>query len=62
MDKTLEPLLREAAVLTEFAWLFRYPGDADEPTLEEADEALTLALEVYEEIVQRLPEDARPAR
>jgi HEPN domain-containing protein len=39
LQPDLEPLLREAAPLTEYAWKFRYPGEAEEPALEEADAA-----------------------
>ncbi|HVC32066.1 MAG TPA: HEPN domain-containing protein [Chloroflexota bacterium] len=31
-DATLESLVRRAAVLTEYAWRYRYPGDPDGPT------------------------------
>jgi HEPN domain-containing protein len=57
---SLEPLLRRAAVLTEYAWRFRYPGEPEEPPAEEADEALTLAREVYDAVLARLPRDVRP--
>ena len=56
IDNTLEDLLQRAAVLTEYAWKFRYPGEPEEPTSLEADEALALAKEVYEAILERLPE------
>ena len=59
-DKELEPLLRRAAVLTEYAWKFRYPGDPEEPGVQETDEALALAREVYEAILARLPQQAGP--
>lgn len=56
----LEPLLRRAAGLTDYAWKFRYPGEPDEPPREEAEGALTLAREVYDAILLRLPEEVRP--
>ena len=59
-DPSLEPLLRRASVLTDYAWKFRYPGEPDEPPREEAEEALALAREVYEAILARLPEEVRP--
>jgi len=59
-DPNLEPLLRRAAVLTDYAWRFRYPGEPEEPSREEAEEALALAREVYEAILARLPEEVRP--
>ena len=32
LDHNLEPLLRQAAPLTEYAWKFRYPGDPERPS------------------------------
>lgn len=60
LQPDIEPLLRRAAVLTEYAWKFRYPGDPDEPTQEEADEALAIAREVFDAILARLPKEIRP--
>jgi HEPN domain-containing protein len=40
----LDPLLRRAAALTDYAWKFRYPGTPYEPSREEAATALELAL------------------
>jgi HEPN domain-containing protein len=60
LDNTLEPILRRVAPLTEYAWKFRYPGDPEEPDIVEADQALNLAREVYEHILLRLPEEAKP--
>ncbi len=56
----LEPLLRKAAPLTEYAWKFRYPGDLEEPSTSEAREALALAREVLETIRSRLPAEVCP--
>lgn len=60
LDNTLEGLLQRAAVLTEYAWKFRYPGEPEEPTAQEADEALELAKQVYLAILERLPKDVKP--
>lgn len=60
IDPPLEPLLRRAAPLTEYAWRFRYPGTPGDPTEEEAYETLGLAREVYEAILALLPEEVRP--
>lgn len=60
LDRSLEPLLRRAATLTEYAWKFRYPGEPEEPPVEEADSALALAREVFDAILARLPEEVRP--
>ena len=56
----MEQLLKRAAPLTEYAWKFRYPGDLDEPAIEEADEAIEIAREVYKAILHRLPEETNP--
>lgn len=59
-DPTLETLLRQAAPLTEYAWRFRYPGDPEQPGEEEARAALSVANQVYEAILSRLPSEVRP--
>jgi HEPN domain-containing protein len=46
IDQSLEPLLRRAAPLTEYAWKFRYPGDPEQATRKEAEDALATASEV----------------
>lgn len=61
IDPSLEPLLRRAAPLTEYAWKFRYPGDLEEPPAEEAESALAMAREVFDSVLSRLPSDLRPA-
>jgi len=59
-DPTLKVLIDRAAPLTEYAWKFRYPGEPEEPSSQEAEEALATAREVYAAIVARLPVEARP--
>lgn len=54
-DPSLTELCQRADRLTIFAWVFRYPGEPDEPTPHEAREAILLAREVYEAITARLP-------
>jgi HEPN domain-containing protein len=60
IDPSLKPLVDRAVPLTEYAWKFRYPGDPEEPTQEEADEALATAREVFDAILARLPQEIRP--
>lgn len=60
IDLSLEPLLRQAAPLTEYAWKFRYPGEPDPPTRREAEMALSTAREVFTAIRARLPREASP--
>ena len=52
---SLESLLIRAAGLTQYAWKFRYPGEPDEPSREEAELSIALAREVYEAVVALLP-------
>ena len=59
-DQDLEAVCRRAERLSVFAWVFRYPGDPEEPTRDEADSALRLAREVYEVMLSRLPAGVRP--
>ncbi len=55
-----ERVAERAEGLTQFVWLFRYPGDPDTPAPEEAQDALALAREVYGAVLQRLPLEVRP--
>lgn len=56
----LRAAVDRAVPLTEYAWKFRYPGPADEPTREEAQDAVALAREVYSAIIALLPAEAKP--
>jgi HEPN domain-containing protein len=60
LDQSLKDLVDRAVFLTEYAWKFRYPGEPEEPSREEAAEALGIAGEVYAALLTRLPEAARP--
>jgi len=59
-DPTLKHTVDTAVPLTKYAWKFRYPDDPDEPTREEAERALALAHEVFQAVLDRLPQDVRP--
>ena len=59
-DSTLRGIIDRSVPLTEYAWKFRYPGEAEEPPREEAEEALAIAREVYIAVLVRLPEETRP--
>ncbi len=59
IDSSLEPLLRQAAPLTEYAWKYRYPGPADVPEKAEVAEAVEKAKDVFHAISERLPKEAR---
>ncbi|MGQ9676999.1 MAG: hypothetical protein ACUVX1_15160 [Chloroflexota bacterium] len=56
----MQDVVGRAARLTECAWKFRYPGEPDEPSASEAEEALAMARQVYEAILNRLPDEVRP--
>jgi HEPN domain-containing protein len=60
LDATLAPVAKQAAPLSEYAWKFRYPGEADEPEREEAESALAAARDICEAVLTRLPTKARP--
>jgi HEPN domain-containing protein len=40
LDQTLESLVSEVVELTKYAWIFRYPGEADEPSAIDAGAVL----------------------
>jgi HEPN domain-containing protein len=60
IDATLDTPVRRAAVLSECAWRFRYPGAPRPLGPAEAAEALGLARAVYAAVVARLPGEVRP--
>ncbi len=60
IDGTLEPLLKNAAGLTEYAWKYRYPGEMEVPPVSEADEAIHIADNVYKAVLGRLPKETHP--
>jgi len=57
LDSTLRDVVDRAVPLTEYAWKFRYPGEPEEPSLEEAEEALVIARELYDALITRLPQE-----
>jgi HEPN domain-containing protein len=59
-DPSLEAVCVRADRLSVFAWAFRYPGDPEEPPRHEVEEALSLAREVFEAALSRLPPELRP--
>lgn len=59
-DPALRQVIDRAVPLTKYAWRFRYPGEPENPSREEAETALDLAREVYETIRSRLPEAVWP--
>ncbi len=59
-DATLHAVVEQAGGLTQYAWKYRYPGEPESPTREEAEDALALARAVYEAVLARLPDEVRP--
>ncbi len=60
LDPDLEPLVGAAVVLTQYAWAYRYPGGAPQPTSEEVQEALRTAHAIVDAVVKLVSADARP--
>ena len=58
-DASFETLRAAATTLTPYAVASRYPGDLPELTEAEAQEALALAREVWDFVLERLPPEAR---
>lgn len=54
IDAALTPLVDDAAPLTEYAWRFRYPGDAEEPSRDEARDAAEIARRVVAFVAERV--------
>jgi len=60
LDGSLESLCRRAEALTVYAWTFRYPGDVEQPSQQEAEEAFDLARQVHDAVLATLPSAVRP--
>jgi len=60
LDPTLRPVVDPAVPLTEYAWRFRYPGEAESPTRDEAEAALAIARAACAAIRSRLPSATHP--
>jgi len=57
----LRPCVDQAVPLTEYAWKFRYPGEYEPLTPEEAQETLVIARTICDAIMQCLPDEVRPS-
>ncbi len=55
IDPTLQAIVDEAVPLTEYAWLYRYPGPLPVPEQMEAQRASEIARRVYAAILARIP-------
>ena len=58
LDSSLQPLVDRAVPLTEYAWKFRYPGEAESPSAREVNDALAAAGEVLAAVRSRVPPEA----
>lgn len=56
----IEPILRRVAILTEYAWKYRYPGDEEQPKKADVRKTLSLAKEGVQAILALLPEEVTP--
>ena len=59
-DPSLEPILRKAEELTDYASAFRYPDAPYEPDAAEAAEALTIAVKLCTEVQRRIESAQKP--
>ncbi len=60
LDAGLSESLLSVSTLTVFAWEFRYPGDAQVPSMHEVREYLDIANRLYTAILARLPQACHP--
>ena len=60
IDAGLKEIVDRAVPLTEYAWKFRYPGEIDTPTEEEARQSVSDAQAVYDAVLALLPDGAHP--
>jgi len=59
LEPGIEESRRPVEALTPFAWEFRYPGESDEPSLEETQGYLQVANDFFRTIISFLPDDIR---
>ncbi len=58
IDSALAGVADQAAPLTEYAWKYRYPGNGEEATPAEAEQALAIARRVHVAVLTCLPAGA----
>jgi len=61
LDIEFEQMRNITSVLTPYAIAFRYPGDVIEPDPQDANEALRLAVEVFDFVLNKMPDDVKKA-
>lgn len=60
LEPSLAELMREASLMTEFAWRFRYPGDQPSVSAADALRALETAERVLAAVMHVLPPNCDP--
>jgi len=60
IEPSLSGLVNEAVPLTEYAWLYRYPGESPNPTMQEVESARRVAQSVFSSVLLHLPPEIRP--
>lgn len=60
IDASLRPVVDRVLPLSDYAWKHRYPGEAIDPSREQALEAVKAAQALFSAIVSRLPADVHP--
>jgi len=58
-EQQFETLRKASTVLTPYAITTRYPGDLPELSCQEANEALTLAQQIFDFVLERIPPDTQ---
>ncbi len=61
LDIEFEQMRNITSILTPYAIAFRYPGDVIQPDPQDADEALRLAVEVFDFVLNKMPDDIKKA-
>jgi HEPN domain-containing protein len=59
-DPTLEELIISVEEYSDFAVVFRYPGDFEEPEVEEAQTALATVRQLAQAVLARIPSELHP--
>jgi HEPN domain-containing protein len=59
LDSSLADLVKQAAPLSGYVWVYRYPGGPENPSPEETIDALNITHSLTQAIIERLPEEIR---
>jgi HEPN domain-containing protein len=62
IDRDLLPIVNEAVPLSEYAWAFRYPGEPELPDVGKAKDGFLIAMQVFQSILERVPQEAHPGK